>query len=84
MVIREFLKEVLKKVIEFISNMLIFIFLYVFKEKIFINSSNYIVLLMSTIKVSLIYGVVYLFFNVLFNYKSIIDFITYILRKNED
>ena len=39
---------------------------------------------MSTIKVSLIYGVVYLFFNVLFNYKSIIDFITYILRKNED
>ncbi|WP_308560056.1 hypothetical protein [uncultured Holdemania sp.] len=68
----------------YISNMLIFIFLYVFKEKIFINSSNYIVLLMSTIKVSLIYGVVYLFFNVLFNYKSIIDFITYILRKNED
>lgn len=68
----------------YISNMLIFILLYVFKEKIFINSSNYIVLLMSTIKVSLIYGVVYLFFNVLFNYKSIIDFITYILRKNED
>lgn len=65
-------------------NSAIFITLYILGKNIFINSSTYITLIVSGIKVCLIYGVVYLLVNIVFNYKYFINFFNYYMNKRND